>query len=291
VAESIRRPSASTEAFFCRDGDHEGPLLVVYHIQKTAGTALREVVRSNLAPADVEIVPDLRELRYASDALLSWHREWYRSLGEERRARLCCMMSHSAGYLLPALDRPAETLVVVREPVDRVLSFYWEKRRNFLKRRDPETPFNLLEQVYAAPPTDRPPQSWPQFFNWQSRSLLSVFHDVSELATTAGPSPDAELWRSRLRELVDGGVFFVGVQDRLDGYVDLLARRLGWETSSVPQRGVNKHRPRLSESPAEVRETILAYNWLDAELHELCRAVQMRREAEGQVSGSAGAGR
>jgi hypothetical protein len=287
--KGIKRLSAATEAFFRTDGEHSGPLIIVFHIQKTGGTALREVVRTNLPPVDVEIAHDLRDFRYEPDALLNWHRDWYRALDEERRARFCCMMSHSAGYLLPALDRPAETLVVVREPVDRVLSFYWEKRRNFLKRRDPNTPFNLLEMVYATPPARRPPQSWRQFFNWQSRSLLSIFHDVSELPSTAGPSPDADLWRSRLRELVEGGTVFVGVQDRLDRYVDSLARRFGWETTFVPQRGVNRHRPRLSQSSVgEEREKILAYNWLDAELYELCREIQTRREAEEQGSGQAG---
>src|SRR5207249_5875597 len=53
---------------------------------------------------------------------------WYRSLDEGRRGRLCCVMSHSGGYVLPALDRPAEALVLVREPVDRILSHHYFQR-------------------------------------------------------------------------------------------------------------------------------------------------------------------
>jgi len=237
------------------------------------------VIRANLPPAAVEITPDLRDLRYAPEELLGWYRDWYRSLDADRRGRLCCVMSHSAGYLLPALDRPAETLVLVREPVDRVLSFYWEKRRNYLRRRDPGTTFNLAEKVYATPRPDNPPQSWPQFFNWQSRSLLSVFYDVSELPATAEPSRDADLWRARLRELVDG-VFLVGVQDRLAPYVDLLARRFGWNDTEIPRAGVNRQRPPMAQGSPRLRELILAHNWLDAELYELCRPAQERREAE-----------
>jgi hypothetical protein len=239
-------------------------------------------VRANLPPADLEIAPDLRDLRYAPVDLLSWHRDWYRSLNAERRTRLCCVMGHSAGYLLPALEQPAETLVLVREPVDRVLSFYWEKRRNFLRGRDPNTPFNLLEKVYAPAGPKAPPQSWPQFFNWQSRCLLSVFHDISSLPAGAGPSPDADLWRARLRELVDG-VYYVGVQDRFASYVDSLARRFGW-SAFVPQSGVNRQRPPLAEAALELREMVLAYNWLDSELYQMCRQVQERREAEERES-------
>jgi hypothetical protein len=272
-----KRRSSMTEAYFRSEGPEADPLLVIYHIQKTAGTALREVVRANLEPSELEIAPDLRDVRYEPDELLTWYRDWYAALGPDRRARLACVMSHSAGYLLPALDRPVETLVLVREPVDRVMSFYWEKRRNYLRRRDRDTPFNLLERVYESPLPDRPPQAWPQFYNWQSRCLLSVFYDVSKLPTTDGPPPDADLWHKRLQDLVER-VYLVGVQDRFADYVGWLARRYGWSDSFVPQSGVNKQRPPLSDVPSEVRERILATNWLDAELYALCRQAQQRRE-------------
>ncbi len=289
-SRALRRPSGSTEAFF-RTGEAPAGLLVVYHIQKTAGTSLRRLVRANLPPAEVEITADLKKLRYKPEELLAWHRDWYRSLDPERRDRLCCGMSHSAGYLLPALDRPAETLVLVREPVDRVLSFYYYKRR---RPGDPPGPgrkthFLGLEEVFELGDQDRASlarpmrlEAWEQFFNWQSRSLLSVFHDVSTLAYSEGPSADADLWRGRLRELIES-VFFVGVQDRFAGYAELLARRFGW-SAFVPTSKVNERRPPASDVSGELRRTILAYNWLDHELYELCRELQMQREAEAQVS-------
>ena len=277
MTEHVR--SAQSEAYFSADGPTDEPVVVFFHIQKTAGTAFRRLVRENLPPSELELVADLRDLRYDPDGLLRWHREWYAGLDGSRRSRLRCMMSHYAGYLLPSLDRPAEALVVVREPVDRVLSFYWEKRRNALRRKEPGTSFNLMEKVYEDPPQGRPPQAWPQFFNWQSRCLLSVFHDISELPASPGPPPDAELWQERLRELVEGP-FFAGVQDRFDQYVELVARRFGWSRTEAVAKGVNKDRPPLEESTAELRETIAERNWLDAELYRLCRDVQMRREAE-----------
>jgi hypothetical protein len=287
---ALKRPSGSTEAFF-RTGAAPAGLVVVYHIQKTAGTSLRRLVRANLPPAAVELTADLKKLRYKPDELLAWHRDWYRSLEPRRRDRLCCVMSHSAGYLLPALDRPAETLVLVREPLDRVLSFYFYKRR---RPGDPPGPgrkthFLELEEVYELGEEDRARlrrplrlEAWEQFFNWQSRSLLSVFYDVSGLPYTQGPSADADVWRARLRQLVEG-VFFAGVQDRFSEYTQLLARRFGWN-AVVPSSKVNEARPPSSAVSKEVRETILAHNWLDTELHELCRGLQLQREAEAQVT-------
>jgi hypothetical protein len=276
--DGTKRPSGSTEAYFRTDGAHSGPLLVLYHIQKTAGTSLRRLVRANLPPAELEIGADLQKLRYRREELLRWHRGWYASLGDERRARLCCVMSHSAGFLLPALDRPVEALVLVREPVDRVLSFYFYKRR---RPGDPPSGnkrgFPQLADIYATTEEERARlrkparlEAWEQFSNWQSRALLSVFHDVSALPFSPEPPPDADLWRKRLRALV-AEVYTVGVQDRLDSFVDLLAGRHGWQVTAIPKAKANVHRSDAEVTPA-LRETILAHNWLDVELHELARA-------------------
>jgi hypothetical protein len=276
VPEEHLKLSSSTEAFFRTDRPHDVPVIVVYHLQKTAGTALRHVVRANLPPSEVEILPDLRSLRHAPGELAEWYGQWYGSLGSDRRERLCCVMSHLAGFLLPALDRPAEALVLVREPVDRTISYYHVKRR----RRDPEKPMRSLAEIYAGDPARRGlrSESWEQFFNWQSRCLLSVFHDVSALPSSEGPSPDAALWRERLREVVER-VYLVGVQDRFSEYVDSLAVRFGWQVF-VRKSKVNPNRPTVSEISPGLRETIRAYNWLDVELYELARAAQERREAE-----------
>jgi hypothetical protein len=269
----IKGRSGVAQAFFRSGGGDPAPLIVVYHIQKTGGTSLRRVVRANLPAADVEVIPNIPPSARTPAGLLDWHREWYESLDEGRRVRLCCVMSHWAGYLLPALDRPAEALALVREPVDRTLSYYHFKQR----RRGPERPLEPLERLYETGAEGRV-ELMAQLCNWQSRALLSVFHDVSELEPSAGPGAGADLWRERLRELVEH-VFLVGVQDRFEQYVDVLARRYGWK-AFVPQSKVNPQRPPLSEVSAELRETMLAYNWLDTELYDLCRQAQQRREAE-----------
>jgi hypothetical protein len=248
--------SAATEVFY---GDGE-KLVVVYHVQKTAGTALRHVVRRNLGDAEAELLPGLAELRHKREQLLAWYAEWYGGLDEERRSRLRCVMSHLAGYLLPALDRPADTLVLVREPVDRTLSYWHAKAR----RREGRKPMPSLEEIYAREPDPAKPERWEQFHNWQTRCLLSPYHDVGELPLQAGP--DADAWRARLRELVDS-VYTVGVQDRFEEFVASLAERYGW-TVSTPRSKVNPNRRPASELPEETRERILAANWLDAELYE-----------------------
>lgn len=277
-ASAAKGRSSATEFFFQEPTDR--PLILVCHISKTSGTALRRFVRGNLAGSEVEIAHNLRYAARSPAERLRWFAAWYESLDEERRARLCGVLSHWAGYLLPALDRPVDALTLVREPVDRTLSYYFHKQR-----QHPEWSLCSLERLSE----ERSLAAWRDapkrrdlldrlFNNWQSRALLSIFHDVSTLEHADASSGSADLWRERLRDLVDH-VFLVGVQDRFEAYVDLLARRYGWP-ASVPRAKVNPQRPAdVAVSPG-LREAILSHNWLDRELHELARQAQIRRESQ-----------
>ncbi len=57
----------------------------------------------------------------------------------------------------------------------------------------------------------------------------------------------------------------------------MLAQRYGWETFE-PRSKVNPVRP-AEEISAELRETILAHNWLDSELYELAQNAAGARAA------------
>ena len=268
----------SREAFFRTDEPDGTPLLVVSLFHKTASTSFSTFVRANLCRGPVEQAALPHEIgnRAAPGPQLDWYAGWYRGLEPERRARLRCVMSANAGYVLPALDRPAETLMVVREPVDRVISVHFDFDHRLPE--DVERPVESLAAAYAgggAWAVDRVGKAW-DYFNGQSRRLLSMFHDVSGLFFDREPG-DADLWRSRLREIVAGRLF-VGVHDRIADFVDEVAARQGWEPF-LPHAKVNANRPSAGEIPDELRGTIRAYNWLDAELYELARTAQAGRSA------------
>jgi hypothetical protein len=272
-----------TEFFFAEE---RAPAVIVFvHIPKTAGTALRRCVRSNLA-AERDVVQNIRSVADTPAEKIAWFREWYRSLEEDRRDRLSCVMSHEAGYLLPALDRDVDALTLVREPVDRTLSYYFFKQRQFEPRKQPEWSLDSLEGLAEK----RSSPGWRQraaregkvldqlFNNWQSRALLSIYHDASTLDAGVDSSAERDLWRQRLRDLVDE-VFLVGVQDRFQQYTALLARRYGWQKVRVRHAKVNPQRPAGATVSPELRAAILDYNWLDRELYELSRQAQLAAES------------
>jgi len=284
-ADSPKNLSGQTEVFFATDGGvAERPVVLFHHIQKTAGTALRKLIRDNLPPSE-RSVGRVRRLRDRSEAeLRAWYGEWYSELPPERRDAMCGVMAHTANHLLPVLDRPVRALTVVRDPVDRAVSQYYFQKVNqgkplgrtgnsppeFYKQPHDST----LDDIYAelgggSPASSRIAFRHSRFFNGQSRSLLAPHHDTAELAYSEGPPADAEMWRERLFSLLSER-YLVGVQERFDDFVTELGERFGWRTF-VARAKVNEARPQATELPGETEQAIRAYNWLDDELHRRAR--------------------
>lgn len=238
------RGSGLTEFFF-EDG-YEGPVLLFQHIQKTAGTSLRELIRSNL---DAERVA----VEYPKDLLPE---ELTDHIRRDAGPGLRCVMGHRANFGLAAM--PADAITVLREPVDRVVSDHFFRG-----------PQESLESVYADfKPSER---SGGRYTNRQARSLLAPHFDVSELAYSRGPCDDAEMWRERLWSVTER--YTIGTQDRLEDFADLLCERYGWQRRElIPRKRGKKSGPRaripLEDLDPSVIETIREYNWLDVELYE-----------------------
>ena len=263
-----RRTSGLTEAFFQTAGEAKR-LIVFQHIQKTAGTSLRQVIRANLPPAEQRAVRLTKE-RSSRTKLLGWYAEFLDGLSAQDRLRLCCVMSHTAAYLAPALDEPALFMTMVREPVDRVLSQY-----HFSTRDPAKAPPGGLSGLYSkwsgrVPREENVAKLASRLFNWQSRMLLGPYHDTSSLPYTSEPSDDAEEWRERVSGMVER-YELMGVQDRFAEFTELLERRLGWRPI-VAREKVNSGRPRLGQVNPALRDQIAAHNWLDSYLYELCSA-------------------
>jgi hypothetical protein len=263
--------------------DDRRPVIVFHHIRKTAGTSLTDVLKRQLADMDRHNAwaphshghPPTRDVG-------GWYANLWRALGGYGRARLGCVCSHSANYLLPLVDQPVVAISLVREPVDRVLSRYHFSKRKVgaADRPQGKSPFRQiigstsLEGIYERYANDSSAMSpehraFAQFFNGQARSLLDPLVDTSELAFTAGPPPEADMWRRHLAEAV-ASYAWIGVQDRFDEFVAGLCEGFGWQLAEQPRAKVNAHRPQNSRRDIENAEMIRSFNWLDEELYRQC---------------------
>ncbi|HEY9777442.1 MAG TPA: sulfotransferase family 2 domain-containing protein [Planktothrix sp.] len=94
--------------------------VVFTHIPKTAGMSLGELIRNNIAPER------LLEL-YTADS-----RDRLSSLSPEQVRALDAIMGHIPFSFLSSIDlvKPALALTVLRDPVERIISFYTHARRN-----------------------------------------------------------------------------------------------------------------------------------------------------------------
>ena len=231
------------------------PVLIFQHIQKTAGTAIRQILHRNyLRDGNELMVRDAPRQKGDQEPLRSWYRDFHSSLSDAQRAGLMCVACHSANHMRNLLDRPSRAFTMLREPLDRVMSRYYFFR--------PENRPRTLQDVYRELDDER---RRFHFVNWQSRSLLAPHWGMRELPASPD-APDADEWRERLFAIVDEH-YTVGLQDRFDESVKLFADAFGWPEVFLPRVRVNRVRPRELDD-AGLRAEILAHNWLDVELYE-----------------------
>jgi hypothetical protein len=287
-----KRGSRMTEVFFsAEERPADLPVLIFHHIQKTAGSALRRVVRANLGGGEVHH-GRVRSLRDRTrEELAGWYGDWYASLDGGLRSRLRAVMAHTANFMVPVLDAPALTVAIVRDPVDRAISQYYFADSNrgkpvqasgvalssYYKQEHPSTLGDIYRELAGARPGDGlVANRHSRFFNGQTRSLLAPHHDTAELAYTEGPPPDADLWRERLFGVVDEH-YRLGVQERVAQFARDVEQRMGWAHSELTRKKVNAERPRLAELPDGFADRLRAFNWLDDELHR--RTARLEAEA------------
>jgi hypothetical protein len=270
VGESTRRTSVR---FATRGPGSVGrsTVLVFMHLPKAAGLTVRQVIERQYG-AERVFVPqpqDESELargdwRYVSgEAPLPFKnvpgydpnvvpRRWLSALGPEAISRLDVVMGHLWFGIHDALPRPAAYLTILRDPVERVLSlYYYRKRRQGLT--------GTLEDYLAAGRDF-------ETNNGQTRYLCGRLEGVDVRFTACTPVM-LELAKSRLQERFS----VVGVAERFDESLLLMARTFGWAFPFYESHNVNRLRPRGGEVSKHLRERIADENRFDQELHAFAR--------------------
>jgi len=112
------------------------PLVVLDHIPKSAGVAMRQVARANYGPGEfvtlerevAGISAQRRDPEGGVRRMREFH-EYYGALPPERRARIRCVAGYGAPLVIPSVtDRPVRAFCMLRDPVEYVLSYYLFQR-------------------------------------------------------------------------------------------------------------------------------------------------------------------
>ncbi|MBI4266014.1 MAG: hypothetical protein HY657_16690 [Acidobacteria bacterium] len=253
----------------------DAPVYVFQHTMKTGGTAVRALIYSNLsASAAYEAHDAPKSAKHGG--LAAWYRDFVERVNPAERSRLLWAVGHTAVHIAPFLGRPARIVSVVREPVDRVVSRHWFAGRLTTTGVRTEL-IEKLWQIYESPQTVG--RRWHLgYSNFQSQSILAPYYDVTTLPVSKGPSADADLWRTRLLELVEKSCVLL-VQDRLDEGTRWFGAQQQWRVTALPKIRVNRGRPAVSDLDPDLRAVIGDYNWLDTELYAHAVRRHERREA------------
>jgi hypothetical protein len=241
----------------------EQPLVVFLHLRKTAGSTVRFVARRQYRRGEL-ITFD------APPAVGGANRMW-NDLPAERRTQIKCVQGHFPFAPNLFAPRTISCLTILRDPVQRVVSFY------FFNLHNPETRFHAainrnrltLEQFVQS-------EQFAEIHNLQTRMLAGANAD-------SGPSEMLDTAIANLRERFA----VVGVSERLDETLLLCRAKFGWRRLVYRRINVTHRRPQLNAISAETIAAIERANTLDRTLYNGARERMDQLVRENHIADSA----
>jgi hypothetical protein len=226
-----------------------GPTYFFVHVQKAAGTSLQRRLKRLLGEdaiypnatdgvrPDVVLLPEVLVERFAA-----------------RRSQIQVITGHFPLCVSDLLDAPLTTLTVLREPVERTLSYLRHHRKLTLEDRD-----KPLEEIYEDP---------FRFHGLIHNHMVKMF-SLTVPTMKAGVLTHVE-FEPRHLELAKerlATVDVVGVQDRFEDFCQELDRRYGWDLGS-PEFANRTEPVDVSEA---FRSRVAEDNAYDVELYRYAR--------------------
>ena len=234
------------------------------HLQKTAGTALFRRLRIQFGTRGVYPMPEFQgSPKTALDVDLLRRR--FANHADEIRV----VTGHFPLCVSEMLGVPFTTFTVLREPVDRTLSFLRHQRQE-----EPRFRTASLEEIYADPVRRE-----GLIRNHMVRMLSLTVEEMTEGALTPVVVDERRLERAKTN--VAHRIDVVGVQEHFDEFCDELSARFGWDLG--PPQFAN--RSAAMEANPTLAERIAEDNAMDLELYRFARGLWARRVQNSQTQG------
>ena len=232
----------------------EDSVVIFVHIPKTAGTTLRHIIQSQFQPNNVF---EFYSLKTQPPKVLKGI-EKYNSLSEAQKKTIKFISGHFGVGLHEFIQRPCTYITILRNPVERVVSYYYFLLRNQNKIVQNKT---LLEFI--------------QTYGGVHNSMTCYLSGLTLKAQVKEPNLNLEQQRFEPEILEQAKAnlqkYFkvVGFVERFDETCILLKKILGWNISPFYiRKNVSKHQNWTQDIPKDTLNLIEKFNELDLQLYD-----------------------
>ncbi len=235
----------------------EDSLVIFMHVPKTAGTSLRHIVQSQFQPNNVFEFYNLK----TQPPKVHKGIEKYHNLSQAQKKAIKFVSGHIGFGLHEFLSRPCSYITVLRDPVERVISYY-----NFLLRNQ-----NIIVKNKTLP-------EFVQTFGGVHNSMTCYLSGLTLQAQMQGLDIDLKSRQFDRETLETAKINFqnhfkvVGFVDRFDETCLLLKKILGWNIPAFyTRKNVAKNANIAREISPETLSLIHKFNELDIQLYSYAR--------------------
>lgn len=254
---------------------NEHKQLYFLHIHKTAGTTMYAILERYFAPNEI-------------CRAHQWHQ--FLRIPSEQRGKYRLIRGHFHHCLHQLLPAKPAYMTTLREPVSRVLSRYqhftrdtghylYERARNmslaeFLRDPIMQAQIRNLQTRHIAFDFDL--KAMAAEFDPSSPHIMALEEKINKMFSELSVDVDdslVEVAKQRLEEFV-----FVGIVERFDDSMDLLAKALSWpKVQDYETRNTSPEKLCHEDIPKELLTKITELNQADIELYEYaCRLFEKR---------------
>ncbi len=220
--------------------------LIFHHLPKASGTSLRAILHREYDRTRIFTFD-------GRDAEKSVRK--YRQLTDEEKAHYDLIDGHYPVGLHEIIPKPSVYITLVRNPVDRFISYYYHVLR------DPE--HYVYKQGFTADMSIR---------DFVRKGIAHTeTHNGQVWFLSGGASPDIDPKGALAKAIKNLDELFVvaGITEKFDESIILMKRKLGWKKTPIYyRRHVATNRKPIEEIPPDVLDEIIEVNQLDIALYK-----------------------
>lgn len=231
--------------------------VIFLHIPKTAGSTLLRIIERQYHPEEIYSLYLRQDFRA------------FEGLSEARKAEIRIYRGHMMFGWDQRLSRPATYFTILRDPVERALSYYYFTRKN------PEHHhYDLIRSGDLSLAEYLESQEELMMDNGQTRMLCGGYY-IMEYGRLSREALEAA--KTNLRQNIE----VAGLTERFDETLLLLKKAFGWGNVFYARQNVVRKRPRREELSPDTLAVIHKYNRLDTELYQFAQTLfeeQVRKQ-------------